>query len=541
MNHGNRCLTKLLMMVALVCVLPACTSFNPYQQSDRVAADLKDPAQSKLFAGRLGEAMADVHAQREAWFSALSSQAKARALTAGTLIGLGTAGVIGGVRAGVASASTTRNLALAGGLAAGAYSSFSFFTNDVHEKAYIDGYTRLTCAIAEMRPVMLTSEERGALQVEGESADLKKAYTALDAQIAKFNAAHPIDRNAKTPAGRTVDAALTAAYRARDTQRGISDWLSYVDSAGFMLRREAELIVARVAGAIQAGQNKIDPQGLTSGLSSIVKAYRDIKLAPDDTTGAATGAATPAVEASKPAASAPSTANESEANTPVPVKKAAEDKPGATETAKAEAAAAQANTPVKDADTATLLEAAIKRLQVSNAASAEQAKASALEAKSAASEAKQFANQSAGYCNGTDAAAKSCNADLQKDLTALAMATANLYAARRPLSNRLANFNTQRKTVRDLPGCGGGSLMRLNPGADATIEAGKPYEINIHNPEGMPALSVNGPATGEILVRGSLFVARITPTEAGTVNVTVTDAKGGSDDVVLTVKAPSKH
>lgn len=517
-------LRKLLVIACLASTLPACTSFNPYQQSRRIASDLAHPDADKLpaLAGGLSSAMGDVNHQRAKWFAALGSQSRARATTAAALIGLGTAGIVGGLRAGVASEPVRRNLALAGGLSAGAYSSFNFFTNEAHEKAYLDGFSRLTCSIAEMRPVMI-KETQFQKEIPDEISKLNAAYTTLDEEIAQFNAQYPVDRHAKTPAGRTLDAALDAAYVGRGTQRGTSAWLNNVESAGFMLRREAELIVARTSILIQANQNKIDPKALVGDISSITKAYRDIKIETEDVKGSTPTKSSPADDAAKqpapPAATASSVKPTSSASTGTP-----------SDTA------AKASTPVKDADTATLLEAALKRLQTENTASVAAAKASAKEAATAASEAKLFANQSAGYCTGIDAAGNGCSDRLQASLTKLATATSELYAARRPLSNRLANFNAMRKAVRELPGCGGNSLMSLSPNGDATIESGKPYEISIHNPEGMPALNVTGPAKGEIVLHGSLFVARITPTGSGIIKVTVTDTKGGSDEVDLTVK-----
>ena len=528
-------LLKLIVMGGLTTTLGACTTFDPYQVSGRMSGDLTPPVSApgkpasattqsapptEKWAGGLAGAMSDVSDQRSLWFDALGSQSKARATTAATLIGLGTVGIVGGLRAGVASESVRRNLALAGGLSAGAYSSFNFFSNEVHEKAYLDGIVRLTCAIAEMRPLMVESSELGSKDspslttdvpttVFGEAKSLDEKAKELDGKIATFTANFPIGRNDKTPAGRTLDAALDAAYLGRGTQRGTSAWLHTVHSAGFMLRREAELIVARTSALIQANQNKVDPKALAADISSITKAYRDIKIDPADTGGASTPVP-------------PKNQNEGDAKPP-PAALAAE----LTDKAK---------TPIKDADTATLLEAALQRLQKQNTASVDAASKAAKEAQTSASEAKQFANQSAGYCTGVSGASPACSASLQGSLNGLATATSALYAARRPLSNRLANFNAMRKSVRELPGCGTTSAMTLSPNGDATVAADKAYEISIQNPEGMPALKVSGPAKGEIVLHGSLFVARITPTGTGIIKVTVTDTKGGSDEVDLTVK-----
>jgi hypothetical protein len=526
------CRRTVLSLALGASLMSGCTTFNPYQQSDTLSRDLSDKAS---LAGELDTALLAVDVQRQKYMSALNSQARARAVTATSLIALATGGLYEGLRSGVASDNAKRNLALAGGLSAGAYSSFNFFVNPSHEKAYLEGFKHLTCSIAEILPLSIAlakaTSPKGSDSLEEFAEDaqrLEDAHHELDKKLAQYAAKYAKGRDTSSPEAKALSAAYTAAYRARATLGAANGIKKAIQESGYLLRREAELIVGRTSESIRVGQSTVaTPQALAAGVSSIVKAYRDIKVEP---------------EALPDAKKSDENEDDAPPSTGVPA-------PDTKTPAKGADPAPSPNTPVKDADLATLLQEATKKLQVSSAATAAAAKKSASSAAGAAEQAKRYADDAKNAATDAEAAcikagqkAEACKAPRQAELLAIVDATTALYMSRRPVSQRVQNFYQMRKTVRSLPGCGSGSLMSVNPSADADVKPGVAYEITINNPEGFPTLSVVGDATGEVVLSGSLFVARVTPKAdaKGVIKVKITDTKGGVEEIDLTVKPAAK-
>ena len=127
----------------------------------------------------------------------------------------------------------------------------------------------------------------------------------------------------------------------------------------------------------------------------------------------------------------------------------------------------------------------------------------------------------------------------------LASGTADVYAARRPLSNRLLTFNDARKAAARNAGCvGGGSAMTVSPAEDAKVKPGQRYSITVNGVTKPPLASVKGPATVEVLVvsgNSTQYIVRvIVKADAkGTVDVSISDQGLAVEEIQLTVDAPA--
>jgi hypothetical protein len=143
-----------------------------------------------------------------------------------------------------------------------------------------------------------------------------------------------------------------------------------------------------------------------------------------------------------------------------------------------------------------------------------------------------------------DAKKQPANASEASMARKLAKETADLYAARRPLSNRLLSFAEQRKSVERNGSCVGSvSAMTVAPADDAKVSPGEVYEIAVSGVTVWPQVTVKGSATSEILVGPAVnqFVVRIkmAADAKGTVDVSISDRGLATEDIQLTIGAPA--
>ncbi|MGJ7502230.1 hypothetical protein ACSFBF_17870 [Variovorax sp. ZT5P49] len=490
----------------LAVAIAGCSSTNPYQRSERVDRPISQlgreevrHAHAERLAGNLHGALGVLKDQRREWYDSLSTQARVRALTQLGLLGVTAAALYSGLKSGVTSDHDKKRLALAGAVGFAAYSGSTWFVNPAQEQAYVEGIRELTCAMMNIEPLRMSAV--GFSQMRQEREDLAKAINKLDKSLLEAEAIERYGRDSKLARAQVRAEARDALVRARKTLASSEQLADQLNNSGVILMREGDLVFARVAARINAANKAItSPDAMATEAAGIIRSFRSVKIdVPSESSGGG-GGGTPAA----PTAAAGG---------------------GSGATNKQTFSAAAASKPLESANMQELLAQVDKlRKQQIAAAAAEAGK-------------RQDEN--------LEAEAKKQPASTSQATTArkLASETADLYAARRPLSNRLLSFAEQRKSVERNGSCVGGvSAMSISPAADAKVSQGDAYEITVSGVTVSPQVSVKGPAAFEILV-GSVnqYVVRIkvAADAKGTVDVTISDRGLATEEVQLTVAAPA--
>lgn len=123
----------------------------------------------------------------------------------------------------------------------------------------------------------------------------------------------------------------------------------------------------------------------------------------------------------------------------------------------------------------------------------------------------------------------------------LAKKTAAVYAARRPLSNRLLAFFEARRAVEKNRSCAGpGSSMSVSPSTDAEVTVGQQYSIAVSGVATAPIVVVKGMAKHELLVGlgANQYVVRVAvdANAKGAIDVSISDGGRLTEDITLTVQ-----
>ncbi|MCU0932500.1 MAG: hypothetical protein MUE43_12045 [Serpentinimonas sp.] len=486
-------------LLPAVALLTACSSFNPYQKSAELQADLaplgsggsaqqmaagcnvKDVQHTKsVLKQELCDAQRAINAQREEWFDSLSAQSRVRVASSMSLIGLSSLALVSGLNA--TGDDVKRRLTWAGAAAAATYAGSDWWVNSAHERAYIKGYRLLTCQLGlsdALQAELSTFESlEGKTGHRGQLGDLDAALSELDRVLLPMTFArlHQLQQadgsGAKDKQELLADAAplheqeaQRAARLGRSTLENARLLTAQLKQAGPQLRRRGELIVAAIAQNIQATQKRTpDPEQLIAGsLKKVMKAFTDI----EGSKGAAEEDAGSGAEGDKKTTEAPD---------------------------------------------------GKKSLFSPFSLGIDQ------NAKGPGSSAREKENEAA----------------------ALGHAVAAVYAARRPLANRLYAFAQARDPWVKSPECSAqDSLLRLSPEGPIEIAPGGVQEIQVINPSGLPRFRVSNGSVKSELVRSTSdgqWVVRVTVGQeaAGTFLLTVSDDQGGEEEVLFKISAAKK-
>jgi len=498
MKTGNVLRWQRCVAAGLVVAVTGCSSTNPYQRSKRVDVPIAQlgreevrNAHAERFAGNLHGALGVLKDQRREWYDSLSTQARVRAVTQLGLLGVTAAALYSGLKSGVTSDHDKKRLALAGAVGFAAYSGSTWFVNPNQELAYVEGIRELTCAMMNIEPLRMSAVDFSLMRQERQA--LTEAINTLDKDLLEAEAIDRYGSDSKLPRARVRAEAKEALWRARKTLASSEQLADQLNNSGVILMREGDLVFARVAARINAANKPITPPDtMASQAAGIIGKFRAVKIdAPSESSGGG-GAAPPA-----PAAAG----------------------------ARAPAAPAVA---AKSLGTASLQEllaqiTVLQQQQIAALAAAKKTQEDKLEA---------------------DAKKQPANASEASMARKLAKETADLYAARRPLSNRLLSFAEQRKSVERNGSCVGSvSAMTVAPADDAKVSPGEVYEIAVSGVTVWPQVTVKGSATSEILVGPAVnqFVVRIkmAADAKGTVDVSISDRGLATEDIQLTIGAPA--
>jgi hypothetical protein len=484
----------------LAVAVVGCSSTNPYQRSQRVDVPIAQlgreeirNAHAERLAGNLHGALGVLKDQRREWYDSLSTQARVRAVTQLGLLGITAAALYSGLKSGVTTDHDKKRLALAGALGFAAYSGSTWFVNPNQEQAYVDGIRELTCAMLNIEPLRMSHARFREMQHEREA--LRQAIDALDKKVLEAEATRRYPRKSRLPWARVRVEAKDALWRARRTLTSTQQLLDQLDNSGVVLMREGDLVFARVAARINAAHKDITPpETLATQGAGIIKSFRSVKI---DQASESSGGAAP---------------------NPQPA--------GAAAPAAAKAAATAA-TPAaaKSLGNASMTEllAQIDALQKSQIA--------------AAVAKERDRNDDSQEDKDLKINASTDEARLAKELAA---ATAALYAARRPLSDRLLGFYEARKSVERNGSCvGNASAMTIAPVNDAKVAPNEVYEITVSGVTVAPQVALKGSATTETVVGAAanqyIVRVKVSADAKDTVTVTISDRGLATEEVVLTV------
>lgn len=521
----------------LIVAIAGCSSIDPYQRSKRADIPINQLgyeevalANARPLAGNLQGALGALKDQRREWFDSLSAQARVRTMTQLGLLGVTAAALYGGLKSGVTSDREKTRLAMAGAVGFTAYSASNWFVNPNQEKAYVEGVLGLTCAMLTIEPLRL---EVGSFdRMWAEQDRLTQAINKLDAQLLGAQAVLRYARDSELPQAHVRREAASALWRARKTLASSEQLYSQLGNSGVILMREGDLVFARVAAHINAANKTVSsPDELVTQATGIIGKFRAVKIdaASESTQGDSEGAGRPAADAAGKKSDAETGADGKDEET------LGEEPAGAptAKTKKAKLLAELAAIQKKESEDASAR--AQKNLKESQAA-LKRAKAAEAVAATAANRKVIDACKAAGR--------RDCG-PLEADVIAVSLAasTAEIYAARRPLSNRLLTFNDARKAAARNPGCAGGSsAMTVSPAEDAKVKPGQRYLITVNGVAKPPMASAKGPATLEVLVSGpNQYTVRVMvkADAKGTVDVSISDQGLATEEIQLTVDTPS--
>lgn len=493
------------MAAGLAVAIAGCSSTNPYQRSARVDKPISQLgreevhyAHAERLAGNLHGALAVLKDQRREWYDSLSTQARVRAVTQLGLLGVTAAALYSGLKSGVTSDHDKKRLALAGAAGFAAYSGSTWFVNPAQEQAYVEGMRELTCAMMNIEPLRMSAVQFSQMRQERE--DLAKAINKLDKSLLEAEAVDRYARDSKLPRAQVRAEAKDALFRARKTLASSEQLADQLNNSGVTLMREGDLVFARVAARINAASKPItSPEVMAGQAAGIISSFRSVKIdVPSESGGGGGGSGSPPASAAAGGGGGNGAANK---QTP---------------------SAAAASKPLESANMQELL--------------AQVAKLQKRQVDAAAAEAGKRLDER------LEAEAKKQPANVSEARTArrLAAETADLYAARRPLSNRLLSFAEQRKSVERNGSCVGGvSAMSISPADDTKVAPGEAHEITVSGVTATPQVSVKGSASFEILVGPGVnqYVVRIkvAADAKGTVDVTISDRGLATEEVQLTV------
>lgn len=523
--------------VGLVLAIAGCSSIDPYQRSKRADVPINQLgyeevtlANARPLAGNLQGALGALKDQRREWFDSLSAQARVRTMTQLGLLGVTAAALYGGLKSGVTSDREKTRLAMAGAVGFTAYSASNWFVNPNQEKAYVEGVLGLTCAMLTIEPLRLEVESFDRMWAE--QYRLTQAINRLDAQLLRAQAVLRYARDSELPQAHVRREAASALWRARKTLASSEQLYSQLGNSGVILMREGDLVFARVAAHINAANKTVSsPDELVTQATGIIGKFRAVKIdaASESTQGDSEGAGRPAADAAGKKSDGETGADSKDEET------LAEEPAGAptATTKKAKLLAQLAAIQKKESEDASAR--AQKNLKESQAA-LKRAKAAEAVAATAATRKVIDACKAAGR--------RDCG-PLEADVIAVSLAagTAEIYAARRPLSNRLLTFNDARKAAARNPGCAGGSsAMTVSPVEDAKVKPGQRYLITVNGVAKPPMASVKGAATLEVLVSGpNQYTVRVMvkADAKGTVDVSISDQGLATEEIQLTVDTPA--
>lgn len=539
MKNDTRLAFRTCTLIAVAVVTAGCSSFNPYQRSERLdlplatlRADAKIPADQNL-AGQLDGALAAVKHQRQEWYDSLSAQARVRAVSQLTIIGVTATALYHGLKSGVAGSGDTKRLALAGALGATTFAAGGWYVNVSHEAAYVDGVAGLTCKMLLIEPFRMKEESFSRMGEEQKT--LTTAINELDKALLKANALYRYDSKDDAPQAKVRVEARQALVRARTTLASSEQLHRAADNSGITLLRDADLVVAAVADKIRSGHKNVNPPGTTlQSLSGIIGKYKAVKVDPEELK-----------DANEKTKDEPNVT----AKTDAPADANGAKTTPAADAAAAAAAAAPKVTKVSDASPQVLIDELLTRFQkqYDNAMAAADTKISGQlrkaikaseQAEKSAIQAGAAAQRSLDYCK--QAGRDDCKVAADTEATQLAEKTAALYAARRPLSHRLLTFSEAAKAAQANRACvGAGSTMTVTPNTDANVQAGAVYTLAVNGASARPNVSVKGNASQKTyLGQGAQYMVEVSVNEgaSGFIDIAISDASF-TEEIRLTVVA----
>lgn len=484
-----------------------------------VTKDASPPPVSgeQRFAGDIESAMDAIDHQRNLYFDEVSGSSEARQIAGSSLIGLSAWAVYKGVRSD--SDSTKRLLALAGATGAAAYGISTHLQNSETEKAFLLGYRALTCLLVKSRPLLIEQAEFKTWSKDVD--DLRDKITDVDkalsvAQTHRYQGLEAAKNNNRSDPQPYVDREFHHLYDALKKARTLLETShvlqARVATAGFALRRRAELVVADVSTEVQRNEHDIPKlEGLVTTTSNITKTFAAIKpIEPGDTGADDLG---------------------NKGNAPAPA-------PNGGDAQKVE------ESPKVAPATPETIGKQVDELVKKN-------KDLVAKNKNLAKENKELKSKP----KAVDDADKKVR---EAERVCLRKLLSSLYAQHRKVNLMLSNFAALNKSVKDVEQCtsGSGTFLTISPSVDElTVQPSQQYQFSISGGAGIPkAWLIGAKSTDDanqmklvMTVEGDSVVATVTvpakpPT--GTSYLVITDGSGKQrEEIALNIAkaAPKKE
>lgn len=511
-----------------------CT-LTPYVRTDGLEASLPT-IKSSRFAGDLEAAIHDVDAQRREYMKKLEERTRNRNLLSGALIVLSAGALYRGITADAGSAS--RSVANLGVAAGGAYALGSYSDSPNTELAYIRAGNDLTCLVLRTRPWLMTSDDHRAFYWKIHA--LQHRIDQLDAMHQK-QFAQSDDRKAFL---KDTGFHQKTLRDARLTLRKASNLMGYIDSAGFQLRQEAQLVSNTANFEIHRLQPALaTPSTLVVAMRTTSQAFRDIK--PLDVPDADDQKKIEDLEdetdktQDKPAKGAGTTGSSSP---PAPA--------GVTSTSDLAKAAGELIKQIAAIESD--LAAHKKAIKKETAKSRDDMRGMR---KQIASLQTQLKNHQASPAHVPSGEAVVAKLDDRANAVELAQALSNLFSAMRPVNAVLSKTYSLKSYVRDVPECRSPNAQPFKFTLDAgevELNPGQTFEVGVVGGIGIPQIWISG-AIGNgqdgmpkftTLIEGGMARARLTlfpSTPAGEISILAVDGSGKQfDEIKVIVKAAKK-
>jgi hypothetical protein len=417
---------------------------------------------------------------------------------------------------------TRKYLAKAGAAGGAYYTANTFFNSTDVEVAFLQGYRDVTCRILRARPFLIDADAYRPWKHR--VIELEHAITEVDTRLSQLQSLHfqelELNHGKEVHArlGREFHDIVDALRRARLLLKHAIAYQGRVETAGFALRRDVEMIVSDVSQRTHAARRELDPADtLVAKFRATAKAYGSIKPVDQEETGDTTSGAEPKATPNTDGKGAVEDDGKSEEGKAAP--KAATPAPSSPATSPGGKAMDDQSAKIKR------LEALQKDLQA-KVAKLEKDKAPAKPSTAVSMIPPEERLQ------------------LRRDL-------AQLYHRHRKVNEMLIRHDALYQTVKNLEICQPESalLLTLTPDVDSLkVVAGQTYQFSIHGGRGIPrALLVGAKGSGDkeikltVVIESGAAIAKVVmpaAPAAGTAYLVVTDSAGiQKEEVALEIEA----
>ena len=258
-----------LMLALAATGLAGCGSLaNPYLRfDDRPKAASKPPANAVLVRQiAIGEAVAYADKVKDRYRKAIGDDA-----TFNRLLGVGLIGTATALPIMALNEARAKSLGIVGVYGAGAYALDAWLQSGPRQRAYIQGYNAVNCAVSVVLPLVFDQDQEPYISFDTAVNDIVSKIGDLEVAIAKAK----IEIKSLSPSGKElgrlmVASARTAIAEAKEARRRGMEVRIRIAAAGGRLTSTVDRIIGEVDATIQANASDFSTlSGIIGGLGGI--------------------------------------------------------------------------------------------------------------------------------------------------------------------------------------------------------------------------------------------------------------------------------